>query len=76
MKAYQVQFSLPCEKPEDNIKIIRRKTIIIFEVPVNLPELHNVGYSQLLEFSERAALRQVINMDNNNTGVDPYKVQN
>lgn len=47
MKAYKVQFSLPVDNPVNNIRMTRKKTVIEFEVPINTPDLANLGYSFL-----------------------------
>jgi hypothetical protein len=64
VKAYQVQFLLPCENPVDNIvKKVRGKTLF-FDVPINLPDLHNVGFAYLIEHAkvaEKSALSTDLN---------------
>jgi len=50
---YVVQYVIPVNNPEDNVIAIRRKTVVIFEVPINLPDLHNLGYSQFVDLVER-----------------------
>lgn len=47
MKAYQVQFILPCEQPLNNIRRIIRKGVVHFEVPINTPDLQSLGYEFL-----------------------------
>lgn len=54
MKAYKVQFLLPVNNPVDNIRIIRKKSVVVFEVPVNTPDLHELGYRQLVAWAEAA----------------------
>lgn len=51
MKAYQVQFELPCQYPANNVRMKKRRKVITFYVPLNLPEIHNLTYSQLLTYS-------------------------
>lgn len=52
MKAYQVQFILPVDKPEDNVRRTLKKTVVVFDVPINLPNLHTIGYSDLVALAE------------------------
>lgn len=51
-KAYQVQFTLPVDNPEDNVVKIIRRTVIHFEVPVNYPSFEQVGYAELLRVAK------------------------
>jgi len=52
MKAYQVQFCLPVENPEDNITMERRGQVVHFLVPCNLPDLGEIGYAKLSELAK------------------------
>lgn len=60
MKAYTVQFEFPCDNPEDNVvkrlRMKRGKQFIEFSVPINLPDLHHKGFSELLQLSQRREL--------------------
>lgn len=52
MKAFQIQFVLPCEYPEDNVVKKIKKEVIHFEVPINLPDMENIGFRKLLELAK------------------------
>lgn len=48
-KAYQVQFKMPCEQPENNITRTLKRGVVHFEVPINHPDINNLGIQKLLE---------------------------
>lgn len=52
MKAYQVQFVLPCEDPVNNVRMIRRKTTLVFELPINYPSCEQVGLAELMRVAK------------------------
>lgn len=53
---FTVQYELPCEKPEDNVRMTRGKRSYRFFVPVNLHDAHSLGFIQLFNLSERSKL--------------------
>ena len=69
MTAYTVQFILPVDNPANNVRKTMRKGHIWFEVPLNLPNAHNVTLAQLLEFAERSGLLGLSTHLNNKTGL-------
>jgi hypothetical protein len=50
-REYSVQFSLPVDNPENNVLMTRGKNVIRFEVPINHPDVHNLGIQKLLEIA-------------------------
>lgn len=56
MTHYQVQFTLPVDNPVNNV----RKTVVkggyIFEVPLNHPDAHNMGFMDLIAAWELSGL--------------------
>ncbi len=56
MTKYQVQFSLPVDNPEKNVRITRGRKMFTFEVPINHPEAHNMGFMDLLFAVELSGL--------------------
>jgi hypothetical protein len=62
---YQVQFTLPVNNPVSNVRKIRRKRLIHFEVPINFPEVHKLGYADLLEAAENAEKSRLYTTLNN-----------
>ena len=55
---YTVQFTLPVDNPVYNVRKTKRNGVIIFEVPINHPTAHMMGFSDLLlavEASEKLA---------------------
>ena len=54
MSAYKVQFTLPVDNPEDNVRKIVKKGHYLFEIPINHPRAHNLGLQELYEAHERA----------------------
>jgi len=53
---FVVQYELPCEKPEDNVRMTRGKRSYRFSVPINLPDAHSLGFVQLFHLAERGKL--------------------
>lgn len=45
---YEVQFTIPCEEPENNVRRKFKRGTYCFEVPINHPLAHNLGYQDLL----------------------------
>lgn len=56
MTRYTVQFTMPVDNPVNNVRMRRSQDgkiqTIHFEVPINLPDAHNVGLVTLLGFAE------------------------
>lgn len=51
---YQVQYVMPVDNPVNNVRKRRVKNVIIFDVPVNHPLAHSLGFSDLLLAVEAA----------------------
>jgi len=51
MKCYQVQFVLPVDKPEDNVRVTRGQDGYYFDVPTNLPGCAHLGFADLLRMA-------------------------
>lgn len=56
MTTYEVQFVLPVDNPEKNVRITRVKGSCSFEVPINHPDAHNMGFQDLLAAAELSGL--------------------
>lgn len=56
---------MPCEYPEHNVRMIRRKAVNHFFVPINHKNAHNMGYQDLIEAVERAKLFELSTRFNN-----------
>lgn len=70
MKRYTVQYETPCEYPENNVRMICRKNVNHFYVPLNHQSAHNMGLQDLIEAVERGKLF-ALSTGLNNTGKDP-----
>ncbi len=73
VKAYQVQFLLPCEDPVNNIWRRIKRGVVHFEVPINTPDIHMVGYSQLAAWAKDATKPDLPTSLNNKTGLKSKK---
>lgn len=73
MKAYQVQFTLPVDNPESNVFITRKKTVVVFEVPINLPDINIIGYSQLSAIAREPEFPALLTRLNNKTRQKPVE---
>jgi len=56
MTNYQVQFILPVDNPEKNVRITRRKATVMFEVPINHPDAHKMGFMDLVAAADLSGL--------------------
>jgi hypothetical protein len=56
MTTYTVQFVLPVDKPENKVLVVKRKSHWLFEIPINHPDAHNLGFMDLLAASELSGL--------------------
>lgn len=74
--AFQIQFTLPVNKPEENVWKRRKGKVVHFEVPINLPDIENVGYRQLIEMAEYSAGLALSTALNNKIDSleDPYSI--
>jgi len=59
MTNYNVQFVLPVDNPSSNVRITRRKGSISFEVPINHPDAHRMGFMDLCAAAELSGLFSV-----------------
>lgn len=69
MTAYTVQYVLPVDNPVNNVRLTRKKQVMIFEVPINYPDAHEMTLRQLIEASERSGLLGLSTHVNNKTGL-------
>lgn len=51
---YQVQFTLPVDNPVNKVRKTRKNHVIIFDIPINFPDVHNLGYADLLLAADAA----------------------
>lgn len=65
MKRYTVQYEMPCEYPENNVRMICRKNVNHFFVPINHRLAHNLGYQDLIDAVERGKLFELSTRLNN-----------
>lgn len=72
-KAYQVQFVLPVNNPEDNVVRTRKRGVIHFEVPINHPDINNLGIQKLLEVAHDTEKLTLLTPLNNKTGLSKSK---
>lgn len=56
MTSYQVQYILPVDNPVSNVRMSKRGKVITFEVPVNHPDAHKMGFMDLLAAAELSGL--------------------
>lgn len=56
MTTYIVQYVLPVDNPEKNVLITRCDKAVHFEVPLNHPDAHNMGFQDLLAAAELSGL--------------------
>lgn len=68
MTRYTVQIELPSEDPVNNVRIIRKRKVLHFFVPLNHPDVHNMGLSELLEAVERREKLDLFTGLNNRIG--------
>lgn len=60
MTKYIVQFILPVDNPTKNVIITKGQRVHIFQVPLNHPNAHNMGYQDLLEASRLSGLIGIV----------------
>lgn len=80
MTSYEVQYVLPVDNPEKKVSITRRKGHMIFEVPINYPDAHNLTLMDLIAAAELSGLftvstglnnkRLTTKKDSSKTGAD------
>jgi hypothetical protein len=56
MNGYTVQFLLPVDKPEENVRVTKRKGSLRFEFPINYPDVHLMCLRDMLVAAEEAEL--------------------
>ena len=56
MTTYTVQFELPVNNPEKNVRMKRGKGHLVFYVPLNHPDAHNMGFQDLIAAQELSGL--------------------
>lgn len=66
MTSYSVQFVMPVDNPVNKVAMKRSKHHMMFEVPLNYPEAHNLCLRELLDAAERSGLLVVSTTPNKN----------
>lgn len=56
MNKLEIQFLLPCENPENNVRVKRSKRTLLIEVPINYPDFNIVSIGELLEVAHAREL--------------------
>lgn len=56
MTQFTVQFTLPCENPEMNVSITKKSGTCSFQVPINHPKAHIMGFQDLLAAAQLSGL--------------------
>jgi hypothetical protein len=56
MTRYTVQFNLPVDNPVNNVSMRKGKGFIEFQVPINHPDAHKMGFQDLLAAAELSGL--------------------
>ena len=56
MTSFSVQFILPVDNPVNNVRMCKQGKVVIFEVPVNHPEAHSMGFMDLMAAAELSGL--------------------
>jgi hypothetical protein len=56
MTTYIVQFTLPVDNPGSNVVITRANKVVQFDVPINHPDAHNMGFMDLIAAAELSHL--------------------
>lgn len=56
MTRYVVQYVLPVDNPVSNVAMRRTKMGTFFEVPLNHPDAHSMGYCDLIAAAELSGL--------------------
>lgn len=59
MTSYHVQFILPVDNPGSKVSMTRSKGHMTFEVPINHPEAHKMGFQDLVAAAELSGLLTV-----------------
>lgn len=66
MTTYSVQYTLPVDIPSVSVRMIRNKGVITFQVPINHPDAHNMGFQDLLaavDLGKKPDLSSTLNTD-------------
>lgn len=66
MTRYIVQFELPVDNPENNVRIKRTKQGTTFYVPINYQDIHNMTYADLVAAADLSGLLHLSTPLNNN----------
>lgn len=64
MTSYEVQYELPVDNPVSSVGKCVMKGRIVFLVPINHPDAHNMGFQDLIaaaELSGRLVLSTILN---------------
>ena len=66
MTRYDVQYVLPVNNPLMSVSRTVGKTVIHFEVPINHPDAHKMGFTDLMAATELSGLFTVSTTHNRN----------
>jgi hypothetical protein len=66
MTTYTVQYALPVDNPVSNVSMSKRNKTITFQVPINHPDAHKMGFMDLMAAAELSGLFTVSTPLNNN----------
>lgn len=72
MTNYTVQFVLPVDNPVNKVIVTKNRGSWCFEVPVNHPEAHTMGFMDLVAAAELSGLLG-LSTDSNNKSLDRLK---
>lgn len=53
-KGWSVQLLMPVDNPVYNVRMFHRKGVYTFEVPMNYPNVHNIGFEELFQAQARS----------------------
>lgn len=56
MTTYVVQFTYPVDNPTNKVRLTKDKGVMHFEVPLNHPEAHSMGFMDLCAAAELSGL--------------------
>lgn len=65
MTSYSVQFELPVDNPVSNVSMMKRRNSIVFFVPINHPDAHNMGFQDLVAAQSLSGLLKLPSALNN-----------
>jgi hypothetical protein len=64
---FQIQFTLPCEEPADNVYSTEKRGVITLHVPINYQAIHQLNVADLLSLAARRKLLDILTGLNKNS---------